>query len=154
MVANSRQVGGRHYKDTGYEHWDLVIRTGMGYLDGVATKYVARYQKSGRPVQDLEKALHYVEKLSENANICALRPSMPYALRAEELEAFLAHNGHLVESAIKALRRLVLWESRADLTEAAGNIHKLLTHERAKIVANHVPLEDSNKHAPRAGDDE
>jgi len=64
MGANDHQVGGQHYK-TNYEHWDLVLATGMGYLEGCATKYVARWRnKDG--VADLKKALHYVEKIQEN----------------------------------------------------------------------------------------
>src|SRR6185369_13146900 len=59
--ANSRQVGGDHYK-TEIEHWDFVESNGIGYLEGCATKYVTRARKkNGR--QDLEKAVHYVDKI-------------------------------------------------------------------------------------------
>ena len=61
--ANKRQIGGTHYK-TSYEHWDMVLDAGLGYLDGCATKYVARWRKKDG-AKDLEKALHYVEKLIE-----------------------------------------------------------------------------------------
>jgi Protein of unknwon function (DUF3310) len=64
--ANTRQVGGAHYRDTAaeYQHWDLVADTDMGYFEGQITKYVARWRKkNGR--QDLEKALHYCDKLME-----------------------------------------------------------------------------------------
>lgn len=61
--ANERQVGGDHYKG-GYEHWDFALDAGLGYLLGCATKYVSRWrQKNG--VQDLEKALHYLQKAVE-----------------------------------------------------------------------------------------
>lgn len=63
--ANERQVGGDHYKrDGSLEHWDLIERSGIGYLEGCATKYVARWRKKGG-LQDLEKAEHYVQKLIE-----------------------------------------------------------------------------------------
>lgn len=62
--ANSRQVGGNHYKTGAEEHWDLVARYGVGYLEGCATKYVSRWRKKNG-VQDLEKAIHYVDKIIE-----------------------------------------------------------------------------------------
>lgn len=59
-----RQVGGSHYKTGSIEHWDLVSRYDVGYLEGNATKYVCRSRnKNGR--QDLEKAEHYMDKLIE-----------------------------------------------------------------------------------------
>lgn len=63
MTANEGQIGGAHYKSE-YQHWDLVLDTGMGYLEGCATKYVARWRKKGG-IEDLQKALHYGVKLVE-----------------------------------------------------------------------------------------
>lgn len=79
MSANDVQVGGDHYKasnaaeaiahDLGYnkpiEHWDFVVIRGYGYLQGNASKYLDRYDKKGTPIQDLEKASHYIAKLLE-----------------------------------------------------------------------------------------
>ncbi len=66
-LADSRQVGGGHYKseDGGEEHWTRQYRLfGPGYFIGCITKYVERYQnKNG--VEDLEKAQHFLEKLIE-----------------------------------------------------------------------------------------
>lgn len=64
--ANRRQVGGNHYGalQPSYQHWDLAADTGMGYFEGQITKYVARWRRKNG-VQDLEKALHYAEKLLE-----------------------------------------------------------------------------------------
>lgn len=59
--ANSRQVGGDHYK-TEIEHWDFIESNGIGYLEGCATKYVTRARKKNG-AQDLEKAIHYVDKI-------------------------------------------------------------------------------------------
>lgn len=68
MKANDRQIGGDHYKKagkTGEEHWDRQYRLfGPGYFVGCATKYIERYKdKNGKA--DLEKALHFIEKLIE-----------------------------------------------------------------------------------------
>ena len=61
--VNSRQIGGDHYK-TSYEHWDLAVNIPLGYLEGCATKYVARWRKKDG-LKDLQKALHYLDKLIE-----------------------------------------------------------------------------------------
>lgn len=77
-AANAKQIGGAHYKgdeatadranDLGLpviEHWDFVVIRGYNYLQGNASKYLDRYEKKGTPIQDLEKAKHYIEKLLE-----------------------------------------------------------------------------------------
>ena len=62
MSANERQVGGDHYKGAAMEHWDFVIKSGLGYLRGCTSKYVYRWKdKDG--LSDLKKAGHYIEKL-------------------------------------------------------------------------------------------
>lgn len=64
MKANQRQVGGTHYKNMKIQHWDLVIANEIPYLDAMALKYVMRHKdKHGK--QDLEKALHFIEKMIE-----------------------------------------------------------------------------------------
>jgi hypothetical protein len=65
MGANDRQVGGDHYQ-TPYQHWDLAIKFRMPYLDGATTKHVSRWRKK-LGVQDLQKGLHYLDKLIESA---------------------------------------------------------------------------------------
>ena len=64
--ANERQVGGDHYKKHpgAVQHWDFVSDAGLGYHDGMATKYLDRFRdKAGK--QDLEKAGHYCQKCGE-----------------------------------------------------------------------------------------
>lgn len=65
--SNSKQVGGNHYKNDSFvQHWDWVAINGIGYLEGVASKYICRgVRKHESPVEDYEKSLHYVEKLTE-----------------------------------------------------------------------------------------
>jgi hypothetical protein len=66
MSANDKQVGGSHYK-TNIEPWDAILDWGLGYLDGSAVKYLSRWHKKGG-VQDLEKAVHFLQKLIEVEN--------------------------------------------------------------------------------------
>jgi hypothetical protein len=62
--ANNRQVGGRHYASN-VQHWDFAAaHFGRGYFKGQITKYVSRWRKKNG-VQDLQKALHFLEKLME-----------------------------------------------------------------------------------------
>lgn len=63
-TANSRQVGGGHYQEQGIQHWDYVIANHIPYMEAQIIKYVSRWRaKNG--LQDLEKALHFLEKLIE-----------------------------------------------------------------------------------------
>lgn len=63
--ANSYQVSGDHYKQfKGMEPWDVITGWGLGYLDGTALKYIARWKhKNG--VEDLKKAIHFLQKCVE-----------------------------------------------------------------------------------------
>jgi hypothetical protein len=80
--ANARQPGGDHYRRRDYQHWDFVVDTGMHYLLGCATKYVSRWQQKNG-VQDLEKAIHYLDKATE----CDILPP-PYSTIAENVRLF------------------------------------------------------------------
>jgi len=63
MKSNNRQVGGSHYRNK-IQHWDWVFSNGLDYFQGQITKYIARWRhKNG--IQDLEKALHFLEKYIE-----------------------------------------------------------------------------------------
>lgn len=62
-APNSSQIGGQHYRlNPAYQHWDLVVDTNMGYFEGQITKYVTRWRRKNG-VQDLKKAIHYINKL-------------------------------------------------------------------------------------------
>lgn len=74
MGANSHMVGGSHYKlpdATGQcphcrrqiEHWDWSFN--LRGLEYAATKYIARWRDKGDPLDNLKKAIHYVQKIIE-----------------------------------------------------------------------------------------
>lgn len=73
MRANEMQIGGDHYKGRETQHWDVVDRNGIGYLEGVATKYLCRHRDKGG-IQDVRKAEHYVMKLIEEVTEHGRRP--------------------------------------------------------------------------------
>lgn len=63
VLANDRQVGGRHYAKP-IQHWDYVVAQNLGYFEGQITKYVSRWRdKNG--LEDLHKAKHFLDKLIE-----------------------------------------------------------------------------------------
>ena len=65
MTANNKQVGGTHYKKYGdIQPWDVVVAWNLGYLEGTALKYIARWQDKGG-LNDIKKAIHFLEKLVE-----------------------------------------------------------------------------------------
>ncbi len=65
MTANNKQHGGNHYKKYGdLQPWDVVVQWNLGYLEGTALKYIARWRdKNG--IEDIQKAIHFLEKLVE-----------------------------------------------------------------------------------------
>lgn len=69
--ANDRQVAGTHYKGVTIQHWDYAAANALDYFEGQITKYVCRWRKKwptakGR-LDDIQKALHFAEKLAEVA---------------------------------------------------------------------------------------
>lgn len=63
-LANDKQVAGRHYRGQKVQTWDFVSQNEIPYLDGNAIKYIARHREKGGK-EDLEKAIHYIEKMIE-----------------------------------------------------------------------------------------
>lgn len=62
--ANAIQVGGDHYRRMAIQPWDFIAANGIGYFEGSAIAYIARWRHKGG-VEDLRKAVHYLNKLIE-----------------------------------------------------------------------------------------
>ena len=63
--ANNIQHGGDHYKKYGdFQPWDVIVRWNLGYLEGTALKYIARW-KDKNGIEDLKKAQHFLQKAIE-----------------------------------------------------------------------------------------
>lgn len=70
VCAEERQVGGSHYMEMGVQPWRVVDswRTleRIGFYRGNALKYLMRFGAKGvPPLEDAEKAQHYLDKLIE-----------------------------------------------------------------------------------------
>ena len=63
-AVDTHQIGGTHYTKLAIQPWEVIERNQMGFFDGNALKYIMRFRSKGG-VQDLEKALHYLDKLIE-----------------------------------------------------------------------------------------
>lgn len=121
MSANEKQVGGLHYQAE-LQHWDLIEENGIGYLEGCATKYVTRWRKkNGR--QDLEKALHYTDKLIE-LNEAGLRDPRGRVDDAT-VKRFAKANG-LTEIETTIIKFLVQWEDPTQLLLAKLALKELI----------------------------
>ena len=62
--ANTKQVSGNHYKEKEIQPWDYIYANNIGYFEGNCVKYVSRWKDKGG-IADLQKAMHYLEKLIE-----------------------------------------------------------------------------------------
>lgn len=59
-----KQVGGTHYTKKSIQPWDYIYENNLCYFTGNAVKYLSRWKDKGG-VEDLKKAIHYIEKLIE-----------------------------------------------------------------------------------------
>ena len=60
---NAMQIGGDHYVQTKYQVWDFTEKHGLGGLEMCIVKYLCRWRDKGNGVMDLEKAIHFIDKL-------------------------------------------------------------------------------------------
>ena len=55
-----------HYNVGKIEVIDAIEDWKLGFNDGNAVKYIARHQRKGEPIQDIEKAIWYLKRYLEN----------------------------------------------------------------------------------------
>lgn len=135
MPANARQHGGDHYKGTGYEHWDLVLDTGMNYFQGCATKYVTRARKheAGNDL-NLLKAIHYVDKAQEAEKQGRLHgPSGTYSI--SDVRDFCAAN-QLNELEYDTILDIIAWrwdEARENLNHLRQGLSEPVQPAKGRV---------------------
>lgn len=64
--AGSAVVHPAHYNAGKFEVWDVIADWGLDFLLGNVIKYVARAGRKGDRVEDLEKAMQYLQKEIEH----------------------------------------------------------------------------------------
>jgi hypothetical protein len=150
MDADDYQVAGNHYRGGGYQHWNLVLSCDLDYLAGCSTKYVSRWRKKDG-LKDLQKSLHYLNKLEESrAKPLARLMTVEEILR--EVNAFSEAN-KLSDLERSYVRMLSTWQTRDELNMARELLFLLLDEAEAlEKGAKPVPLCEENHYSERAGE--
>lgn len=71
-AATNKQVGGSHYQ-LPIQPIEYILANGLGYCEANVVKYVSRWRNKGG-IQDLKKAIHYLEMLIESEEKANERP--------------------------------------------------------------------------------
>ena len=65
--SSTKQVGGDHYKKFKIQPAEFCYKNNIPYLESTAIKYLCRWKDKGG-IQDLDKAIHFIELLKEFYN--------------------------------------------------------------------------------------
>lgn len=142
--VNNRQIGGNHYALSRYQHWDYASDLYMRHLEGAGTKYLSRAgNKAGEPrLQDLEKAMHYFEKLLvtyQESRISSLHDVQGSTFDAEGPTAkFIAasmRSHAFTPRSIAIMVRLSRWANADDLKQCLMWLKEEIDEEKRKPVA-------------------
>lgn len=68
-AEGKKQVGGNHYSKMAITPTRYILENNIGWLEGNAIKYISRY-KDKNGVEDLQKAIHYIELIIEKEKEC------------------------------------------------------------------------------------
>jgi hypothetical protein len=74
LDVQSKQVGGDHYREQEIQPWDVMksmqepglFEPFQFHLLFTALKYIMRCGRKDTPLEDIDKAIHYLEKLRED----------------------------------------------------------------------------------------
>lgn len=94
MDVLGTQVGGDHYKNMKYQPIFVCNAIGRvyGFTGGNIAKYLCRYPYKGKPAEDLQKALHYINLHQALAYPEKDAPAIPLQDMAAHVEAFITDN--------------------------------------------------------------
>lgn len=138
--ANEKQVGGTHYKKSKFQPWDW-DRYGVGYLECNAIKYVTRYRDKGGK-EDLEKAIHYVDKLIEEAHNYGRGNRVTYPwYDMDKLVSRYTDEWSLDEHQTAVVMLMVYWTQTKALDVAKEHIQSLIDGHSASDVQPSEQLE-------------
>lgn len=127
--ANSRAVGGTHYKGVEVEHWDYALfALDNRYLEGNITKYVARHRKKHGKI-DLEKSKHYLQKLIESVPLLV----QPLAYPSSAVDTYINHfceENQLTPIETGIMLLMAKWQNKGDLEVVGIMIDSLISHDQ------------------------
>lgn len=121
--ANKRQVGGDHYQAP-VQAWDFIHEHQLSYLEGCVVKYLSRFEKKGTPIQDLNKALHYIEKIEETDDG---KMPMGRGLEFKNALEFFAISNRILLGDTKALEAVLMRVNSECTTKAKNYIQRQIT---------------------------
>jgi hypothetical protein len=127
--ANDRQVGGSHYQQQPYQHWDFVLKTNLPYMEAQIVKYLSRWRtKNG--VEDLRKAQHFLEKLIEHFQSCNNQEQFAgeYVSHKETIRYIITNNFSQREAEIITL--VALAEDLEELQRALELLKNLVAEQQ------------------------
>lgn len=76
-----RQEGGNHYQRGEIQPVEFITANKLSFLVGNIIKYLVRFPFKGTPLQDLEKARHYLDMLIEDVK----RRPQNYGLQKDDI---------------------------------------------------------------------
>lgn len=118
---NEVQVGGTHYKQAKFQPWDWQLY-GVGGWEQAVVKYVVRYKaKNGR--QDLEKALHYIDKLIYHVQREEITNTANFPIY--KLEDFVKDN-KCCPVQTEAVANVLMWRNTKDLNRCKSRVQELI----------------------------
>ena len=87
-MANKDPTGPNYYKRGGTDVWDFIRDQGLNFHLGNAIKYICRAGYKDSKIQDLEKAIHYLNNELHHEKDLYFRASqgIPYPLQPKECE--------------------------------------------------------------------
>jgi len=66
-VSRSNQIAGNHYMGFSIQPIDYITQNNLNWYQGNAVKYITRAPHKGELVDDIRKAMHYLEMWLEEA---------------------------------------------------------------------------------------
>jgi hypothetical protein len=67
-MSRDIQIGGDHYKRMAIQPIDYITQNGLNWYQGNAVKYITRAPHKGALVDDIRKAIHYLQMWLEAEN--------------------------------------------------------------------------------------
>jgi len=129
------QVGGNHYDAPDDKaHWDLMEKHDIAYLEATASKYVWRWPKKGKPAEDLEKAVSYLDKLLTGRNSC--RRLVPW----NDLQEFMDINDIRGRRTRKALILILINGDQDSLRQARNMLTSMASNVKAGMAIELVDV--------------
>lgn len=119
---NAVQIGGTHYQ-TDYQVWDFTEKHGLGHLEACIIKYICRWREKGNGAMDLEKAIHYVDKLID---LHKNKGRVPKGCASSEDVLYFINMQDLTMCEAFIVREISRWSCHEDLFECHMMIERLI----------------------------